>query len=715
MNTPSFTAPEIMSQQTKTSKMVFRRKYILPFFLLALFILQFSSRSFSPLFTHVKITNYTAIHTLFETIAITVGMLIFFVSWNVHAKERSANFSFLGAVFLGVATLDLVHALSFSGMPDLISPSGPEKAIFFWLAARTMAAVGLLIVSFKDWDITKSRFAQWQTLCVVVAVVLLCIWVGLFHLDIVPTTYSNGSLTATKIFYEYGLCLICVAAALRFLTQIPRAKNYDVIGLFAAVTVMAMSEFYFTLYFTVDDFYNLMGHAYKLIAYGFLFQSIFIDGIKSPYEKLYRSEKALHESEAHFRTLFEQAAVGVAKVEAFSGRFLDVNQRFSEIVGYPIHMLKKMNFAEITYPDDRERCLRLQQDFLAGKVRQFSGEKRFIRPDQSIVWAYLSVSAMWSAGENPTSFVSVVEDQTDKKIAESNELAHREKLIAASKLSALGEMAGGIAHEINNPLSTIVGVASLLKVRLNANQPDTRKMLEDVTLLESTVSRISKIIKGLLAISRNTERDPLQPVPLTQVTQEALTLCQEQFKHRSISLITHFCSEAESVVQARPAQLAQVILNLLSNSIDAIKDQPTLDTNHDSLPSNQQKNQRWIEITIKKTQAKNSSPNEVQSAQENLTAQNGTGVKPTLASVEIAPAGIVSVRITDSGLGIKPDIAEKMMQPFFTTKEIGKGTGLGLSISKSIAEDHKGRLYYDASAANTSFVLELPAHAPESK
>lgn len=109
-------------------------------------------------------------------------------------------------------------------------------------------------------------------------------------------------------------------------------------------------------------------------------------------------------------------------------------------------------------------------------------------------------------------------------------------------------------------------------------------------------------------------------------------------------------------IEGRPAQLSQVILNLISNAVDAIMHQP----------------EKWVELKI--------------------TLQNE----------------MIIFSVTDSGNGIPKEVAEKIMQPFFTTKEIGKGTGLGLSISKGIVEDHQGKFYYDENCKNTRFCVEIP-------
>jgi PAS domain S-box-containing protein len=244
-----------------------------------------------------------------------------------------------------------------------------------------------------------------------------------------------------------------------------------------------------------------------------------------------------------------------------------------------------------------------------------------------------------------------VRDITDSKQAEATLISQREKLMAAAKMSSLGEMAGGIAHEINNPLAIIIGKITQLKRRL-VDQVD------DLLVIENTAKRISAIIKGLSAFSRNAENDKMEKVLVPILIQDTLELSKERFRFSSIELkLVINKNDYEVYITGRASQLLQVLINLLNNAFDAVE----------------KLEDKWVEIKV-------SSNN-----------------------------GICTISVTDSGRGIPQDILNKMMTPFFTTKEVGKGTGLGLSISRAIIEEHHGKLYYDTTSPNTRFVIELPS------
>lgn len=247
-----------------------------------------------PLYAAKGIANYEPLHTLLELIAIVIAVLVFAVGWGTYDKERPSNFMVLACTFGGVAILDLLHVLSYQGMPDFITPSGPEKSIDFWLAARALGALGLLAIAFFPWRQTRSAVARWLVLAGVLLLVAMVGWIGLLHPEWTPPTFIPGrGLTAFKVNSEYLLCAIYIITAIRFLQQMRVPQPYDVEGLFAAVSVMALSELFFTLYADVTDVFSLLGHIYKVIAYGFIYNSIFIDSIRVPYQRINESKNLL--------------------------------------------------------------------------------------------------------------------------------------------------------------------------------------------------------------------------------------------------------------------------------------------------------------------------------------------------------------------------------------------------------------------------------------
>ena len=146
------------------------------------------------------IAGYASLHLLLETAAIVVAMLVFGICWGAYDKDRPGNLVLLACVFLGVAILDFLHAASYAGMPDFVSPSNPEKAINFWLMARALSLTGLLAVALLPWRPMRVPGHRWLWLAAVLVLVMTAGWIGLLHMDWLPRTYVPGQgLTQSKI------------------------------------------------------------------------------------------------------------------------------------------------------------------------------------------------------------------------------------------------------------------------------------------------------------------------------------------------------------------------------------------------------------------------------------------------------------------------------------------------------------------------------------
>jgi signal transduction histidine kinase len=233
-------------------------------------------------------------------------------------------------------------------------------------------------------------------------------------------------------------------------------------------------------------------------------------------------------------------------------------------------------------------------------------------------------------------------------------LEQQQTLLASAKMSALGEMAGGIAHEINTPLAVIQFRADYVRALTKEDEIDRQAVENALENIGVTVGRIAKIVQGLRTFARDGRHDPVESVPLSKIFEDTIALCRERFQNHGVRL--DFECPSHVSLDCRSTEMAQVLLNLLNNSFDAVHDQP----------------EAWVRM-----------------------------------QAEATPQG-VRIRVSDSGPGIPEALREKIMQPFFTTKDIGKGTGLGLSISKGIVEAHGGRLFLDPSSESTCFVLDFP-------
>ncbi len=267
----------------------------------------------------------------------------------------------------------------------------------------------------------------------------------------------------------------------------------------------------------------------------------------------------------------------------------------------------------------------------------------------------LSISPIQAPYGASSGYLLVFEDITLKKERELKIYEQEAKILASSRMASLGEMAAGIAHEINNPLAIINGHAGMIrKIVDQGHGPHDDELKKKVTSIENTVQRIAKIIRGMRSYARDSHAGDFEEFTVDSLIDDTMTFCQEKFALQGISLTTKI--DKNLVVSGNATQLSQVLLNLLNNAFDAVAD-----SSHKEVLIESRKNESSIEISV-----------------------------------------------TDSGSGVPVQLRNKVMEPFFTTKEVGQGIGLGLSISAGILQSHGGRLYLDERSLKTRFVISLP-------
>lgn len=239
---------------------------------------------------------------------------------------------------------------------------------------------------------------------------------------------------------------------------------------------------------------------------------------------------------------------------------------------------------------------------------------------------------------------------TEKKLQEA-------KALNAARLAALGEMSSGIAHEINNPLTIVK--SSVYKIQKHFTNHDISSEESEADLdknferINSAIERIVKIIRNMKKISRDGANEKAEVHQLATIVEDTIEYYHEKFRNAEIEFRIKGISNV--LVDVKEVEFSQAVMNLLNNSFDAIS---TLDN-------------KWIELEQKED------------------------------------SEFVYLIITDCGNGISSVVADKIFNPFYTTKEIGKGTGLGLSISKESLLKMGGDLYLDTEAKNTSFVIKI--------
>lgn len=329
------------------------------------------------------------------------------------------------------------------------------------------------------------------------------------------------------------------------------------------------------------------------------------------------------------------------------------DERYKEIIGYKDHELSNHldSWKNLLEQDDLIKAEIAFKDYLEGRSPHY--EIKFKMKHRKGHWVPIiakgKIVERNSAGE-PTLFVGTHFDFSI--LEELNQRLENEKLklVQASKMATLGEMAAGVAHEINNPLAIISNANNLLK-----KDPEKEgRILETTEMVQASIDRIAKIVKGLKKYCRVETEMEKKNNNIKDIILESLEISSLNSKGTKVRLIKEKLVDQEVICDE--IEIEQVLINLLNNAL------------YGSLKTTDP----WIEVSMEK------------SKQE------------------------IEIIIKDSGTGIPEDIVENLFNPFFTTKPVNEGTGLGLSIARGIALDHKGSLTYQLIDGHTAFILNLP-------
>jgi diguanylate cyclase (GGDEF)-like protein/PAS domain S-box-containing protein len=351
------------------------------------------------------IGNYLPLHGLLETLSIVVAVLVFAINWHTPLRASTRNAMLLGCTFLGVAILDFSHVWSFEGMPSMVTPSGLDKTICFWLAARSLAAGGMLLAAFLPW---QQRLTRGQSIAMFAGVLAL---VALVHLLILafpawlPPMHEAGvGLTPLKVGTEYLLVAAYLAVAVRYLLHLKRPRTLDLSGLIAAACLMAMSEFLFTLYADATDLYNLAGHVAKVVAYYYLYRSLFVESLLAPYELLLEKQNQLSTTLGALPDLLFELDEG--------GRILDAHSGRAELLAVPPEQFMGRRFQDILPPGATQACLTAMQE--ARDQGTSHGQVYELDVPQGHCWFELSVAFHAGATPEKSRFVMISRDVTTR-------------------------------------------------------------------------------------------------------------------------------------------------------------------------------------------------------------------------------------------------------------------------------------------------------------
>jgi PAS domain S-box-containing protein len=371
-------------------------------------------------------------------------------------------------------------------------------------------------------------------------------------------------------------------------------------------------------------------------------------------EALRSYEDELKESEEKYRTLFNSTPNSIFLLEQGTSKILDVNARAPEIYGFKREELIGMSFMDLGtyhYTQGILSASGQQSSMLSSVYPKLTHYRKDGTP------FYVNVYARQSNRSHKYGIVAATVDITES-------LAKESQLIQASKMSTLGEMASGVAHELNQPLSALQIGADFIRDAVNQN----KECWEDLSVVSNhmreQVDRATHIINHLREFGRKTDIKK-ERVHINDPIEGVFTLLGQQLKVRGIEVVLDLEDDLPPIM-GNMNRLEQVFINLVVNARNAME----------------KKKEQFVQGPAENILT-------VKSYQEN---------------------GQVVIKITDTGTGIPDEIRDKIFEPFFTTKGVGKGTGLGLSISYGIVKDYDGTIELESEAGKgATFKISFPA------
>jgi two-component system sensor kinase FixL len=341
----------------------------------------------------------------------------------------------------------------------------------------------------------------------------------------------------------------------------------------------------------------------------------------------------------------------------FGAAFESTNRAFESMIGYSNTELTRLDFGSLTHPEDRQELARLTEEARRGRIEQFSLRLRLRRKSGTAVHVVTHHAITHDQYGVPDLIITQVEDRTAEIRAQEAERVHQERLTHVARLSTLGEMAAGIAHEINQPLTAISMYAQSSVRMLDAGNQRPERLREALDKLTAQSLRAGAVIDRVQRLVRRQE-STFELVAINELIGDILRLAESDARVNDAQIVLEL-ADGLAAVNADPIQIQQVVLNLVRNGIDAMK---------------------------------------------SIDCEFGSTITIRTSAVE---DDAIEVSVTDCGTGVADSVAEALFTPFTTTK--ANGMGMGLTICRSIIDAHGGKLSYRNNTDHgATFYFRLP-------
>jgi PAS domain S-box-containing protein len=574
-----------------------------------------------------------------------------------------------------------------SGMLELVL--FPESKATVWIIRYGIVIPLFMISLLFSYSIYYAKF--WQ---LIQAVFIIITGTGFLMMIIVgpkPAVYSYYVGIIVSMFFGYTFirerfvyasvssCLLWISYLLASIYIIGTPFNilfHDTLYLSCA-NLIGMMICYFMEYSARRDFYlvNLYQEEREKVNVANLELerrvedrtnelSLTNEDLRQEISERQRAESALRESEEKYRLLVDNADTAIFIAQDQVIKF--PNPKTLAITGYSAQELASNPFSDLISPEDRDMVFGRHQKRLAGKDLPNSYEFRILDKNGKKLWSHLSTALITWEGSPAT--LNFLRDITAQKLLET-------KLRQAQKMEAIGTLAGGVAHDLNNILSGIVSYPELLLLDL----PEDSPLRAPIETIQDTGKKAAAIVQDMLTLARRGV-DIAEVMNLNNIVSEYLSSPEYQklySYHQKVTVETDMDPDLDNI-SGSPIHLFKTIMNLISNAAEAMPDGGNI----------------------------------------SISTQNRDLTKSSKESEKIAVGKYAALSIADSGTGISAQDLDKIFEPFFTKKKMGRsGTGLGMAVVWGTVNDHDG--YIDIQTVEgegTTFTLYFPiTHEPPVK
>ena len=336
-------------------------------------------------------------------------------------------------------------------------------------------------------------------------------------------------------------------------------------------------------------------------------------------------------------------------VSTKDGFFLALSREWEYVLGYPIEEIRSKTFISFVHPEDQMITTDCLGSIALGlEVKNF--RNRYIAKDKSIVWLEWCALYEGDTGLIYSKARVLEQDSQLEKI-----YLEQHKTFQANKLSILGEMAAGVAHELNNPLAIIAGYLQIMDLESQSvDQPNEERLKMIQAMLKAT-DRATRIVENLKSLSRDASTDAMETTSFRDIIENPIELLSNRFERQNVKF-TYKALETNVYIDCRKTELSQLFFNLMLNAFEA----------------SQKDHHPWIKIEtfLKKDE--------------------------------------LEVSISNSGPTIPIELRSKIFNPFYSTKASGFGVGMGLSIANTVIHQHKGSIILDPTTSFNNFIIKLP-------